>query len=74
MGQNGDEVRRSAHKAIQQLKKSDYLETDNTETVNYNNAIDIGDISTHVNDDVNLSSDAEIIIYEETIIKRRNLE
>ena len=43
MGQNGDKVRRSAHKAIQQLKKSDYLETDNTETVNYNNAIDIGD-------------------------------
>ena len=66
MGRNRDKVKRSAQKAIHQLKKSKYLETDNIETVDYNNDIDITD----VNDD--LSSDAEAIIYEEPIVKRRN--
>ena len=45
---------------------SKYLETDNTETVNYNNDINI----TNVNND--LSSDTETIICEEAIIKHRN--
>ena len=66
MGRNRDKVKRSAQRAIQQLKKSKYLETDDTETVDYNNDIDITDVS---ND---LSSDAETMIYEEPIIKRRN--
>ena len=66
MGRNRDKVKRSAQRAIQQLKKSKYLETDDTETVDYNNDIDITD----VNND--LSSDAETMIYEEPIIKRRN--
>ena len=66
-----DKVRRSAQRAISQLKKSNYLETDDTETVNYNNDVDIDDISADVNDDVNLLSDVETIIYEEPCIKRR---
>ena len=66
MGRNRDKVKRSTQRAIQQLKKSKYLETDDTETVDYNNDIDITD----VNND--LSSDAETMIYEEPIIKRRN--
>ena len=66
MGRNRDKVRKSAQRAIRQLKKSKYLKTDDTETVDYNNDIDITD----VNDD--LSSDAATIIYEEPIIKRRN--
>ena len=66
MGCNRDKAKRSTQRAIRQLKKSKYLETDDTETVDYNNGIDITD----VNDD--LSSDAETIIYEEPIIKRGN--
>ena len=66
MERNRDKVKRSAQRAIQQLKKSKYLETDGTETVDCINDIEIID----VNDD--LSSDAETIIYEEPIIKRRN--
>ena len=68
MGHNRDKVKISAQRAIRQLKKSKYLETDNTETVNYNKDIKITD----VNDDVSLWSDAETIIYEEPIIRRRN--
>ena len=66
MGRNRDKVKRLTQRAIRQLKKSKYLETDDTETVDYNNDIDI----TNANDD--LSSDAETIIYEEPAIKRRN--
>ena len=66
MGCNRDKVKRSAQRAIRQLKRSKYLETDNKETVYYNNDIDITDI----NDD--LSCNAETIIYEEPIIKRRS--
>lgn len=66
MGHNRDKVKISAQRAIRQLKKSKYLETDNTETVNYNNDINI----TNVNNDV--SSDTETIICEEPIIKHRN--
>ena len=66
MERNRDKVKRSAQRAIQQLKKSKYLETDGTETVDYINDIQI----IVVNDD--LSSDTETIIYEEPIIKRRN--
>ena len=66
MERNRDKVKRSAQRAIQQLKKSKYLETDGTETVDYIYDIEIID----VNDD--LSSDSETIIYEEPIIKRRN--
>ena len=66
MERNRDKVKRSAQRAIQQLKKSKYLETDGTETVDYINDIEI----IVVNDD--LSSDTETIIYEEPIIKRRN--
>ena len=66
IGRNRDKIKRSAQRAILQLKKSKYLETDDTETVDCNNDIDIID----VNDD--LSSDAETIVYEEPIIKRRN--
>ena len=66
MGRNRDKVKRSAQRAIQQLKKSKYLETDDTETVDYNDDIKITDIS---ND---LSYDAETIIYEELITKCRN--
>ena len=67
MGQNRQKVKRSVQRAIWQLKKSKYLETYNTETGDYNNDIDI----THVNDDP--SCDAETIIYEEAIVKRRTL-
>ena len=66
MGCKTDKVKRSAQRAIRQLKKSKYLEKDNKETVYYNNDIDITD----VNDD--LSCNAERIIYEEPIIKRKN--
>ena len=66
MGRNRDKVKRSTQRAIRQLKKSKYLETDDTETVDYNHDIDITDIN---ND---LSSNVETIIYEEPIIKRRN--
>ena len=72
MGQNRDKVRRSAQRAIRQLKKLNYLETDNTKTVNYNNDVDIDNISADVNNDLNLLSDAETIIYEGPIIKLRN--
>ena len=58
MGRNRDKVKRSAQGAIQQLKKSKHLETSDTETVDYNNDIDITDFK----DD--LSSDIETIIYE----------
>ena len=58
MGRNRDKVKRSAQGAIQQLKKSKHLETSDTETVDYNNDIDITDFK----DD--LSSDTETIIYE----------
>ena len=66
MGNNRDKVKRSARRVIRQLKQSKYLETGDTETVDYNNDIDITDF----NDD--LSYDAETIIYKEPIIKRRN--
>ena len=36
MGRNTDKAKRSAQRAIRQLKKSRYLETDNTEMVDYN--------------------------------------
>ena len=72
MGQNRDKVRRSAQRAIRQLKKPNYLKTDNTKTVNYNNDVDIDNISSDVNNDHNLLSDAKTIIYEEPIIKLRN--
>ena len=68
MGCNKDKVKRSAQRAIQQLKKSKYFETDDTETVDYNNDIVIADVI----DD--LSSDAETIIYEEPMIKLRKPE
>ena len=58
MGCNRDKVKRSAQGPIQQLKKSKHLETSDTETVDYNNDIDITDFK----DD--LSSDTETIIYE----------
>ena len=66
MGQNRGKVKRSTQRAIRQLKKSKYLKTDDTETVDYNNDINITD----VNDD--LSSDAETIFHEKPIIKRGN--
>ena len=72
MRRNIDKVRRSAQRAIRQLKKSNYLETDDTETINYNNYVDIDDISANVNDGVNLLSNAETTISEEPIIKLRN--
>lgn len=62
MGHNRDKVKISAQRAIRQLKKSKYLETDNTETFDYKNDINVTDIN---ND---LSSHAETIIYEELII------
>ena len=68
MGRNRDKVKRSAQRAIHQLKKSKYFEIDDTETVDYNNDIDIADVI----DD--LSSDAEKIIYEEPLIKLRKTE
>ena len=43
MGRNRDKAKRSAQGAIQQLKKSKHLETSDTETVDYNNDIDITD-------------------------------
>ena len=66
MGHNRGKVKRSTQRPIGQLKKSKYLETDDTETVDYNNDMNITD----VNED--LSSSAETIVYEEPIIKRRN--
>ena len=68
MGRNIGKVKRLVQRAIPQLKKSKYLENDDTETVDYNNDIGITD----VNDDVSLSSYAKIIIYEEPIVKHRN--
>lgn len=56
MGHNRDKVKISAQRAIRQLKKSKYLETDNTETFDYKNDINVTDIN---ND---LSSHAETII------------
>ena len=41
MERNRDKVKRSAQRAIRQMKKSKYLEADDTETVYYNNDIDI---------------------------------
>ena len=59
-------LKRSTQRAIRQLKKPKYLETDDKNTIGCNNGIDI----TNVKD--GLSSDAETIIFEEAIIKRRN--
>ena len=59
-------LKRSTQRAIRQLKKPKYLETDHKNTIGCNNGIDI----TNVKD--GLSSDAETIIFEEAIIKRRN--
>ena len=41
MGRNRDKVKRLAQRAIRQLKKSKYLENNDTETIDYNNDIDI---------------------------------
>ena len=50
MGRNKNKARRSAQRAIRQLKKSNYLETDNyLETVNYNDNIYVDNISAYVN-------------------------
>ena len=49
MGRNKSKARRSAQRAIQQLKKSNYLETDDAETVNYNDNIYVDNISTYAN-------------------------
>ena len=45
------------------MKKSNYLETDNVETVNYNDGIEIDDISTPGDVEIENMSDAETIDY-----------
>ena len=49
MGRNKNKARRSAQRAIRQQKKSNYLETDDAETVNYNDNIYVDNISAYVN-------------------------
>ena len=46
------------------MKKSNYLETDNVETVNYNDDIEIDDISTPGDVEIENMSDAETIDYD----------
>ena len=55
MRQNRDRVKKAAKKAIQKLKKARYIQTDDTQTVNYNVDVNTDDLTT-----VGYTSDAEI--------------
>ena len=55
MRQNRDRVKKAAKNAIQKLKKARYIQTDDTQTVNYNVDVNTDDLTT-----VGYTSDAEI--------------
>ena len=55
MRQNREKVKKAAENAIQKLKKARYIQTDDTQRVNYNNDVNIDDLTT-----VGYNSDAEI--------------
>ena len=59
MGRNRDKVKRLAQRAIRQLKKSKYLENNDTETIDYNNDIDI--IIIIINNNLFIVDDKNII-------------
>ena len=62
--QNKDKIKKVTKQAIKEMKKSNYLETDDAETVNYNDGINIDDISTAGNVEIENMSDAETIDYD----------
>ena len=55
MRQNRDRVKKAAKNAIQKLKKARYIQTDHTQTVNYNDDVNIDSLTT-----VGYTSDADI--------------
>ena len=55
MGQNRDRVKKAAKNAIQKLKKERHIQTDDTQTVNYNYDVNIDNLTT-----VGYTSDTEI--------------
>ena len=55
MGQNRDRVKKAAKNAIQKLKKERHMQTDDTQTVNYNYDVNIDNLTT-----VGYTSDTEI--------------
>ena len=61
---NQDKIKKLTKQAIKEIKKSDYLETDDVETVNYNDGINIDDISTAGDVEIENMSDPETIAYD----------
>ena len=62
--QNKDKIENLTKQVIKEMKKSNYLETDNVELVNYNDDINIDDISTAGDVEIENMSDAETIDYD----------
>ena len=66
MGQNRDRVKKAAKNAIQKLKKERHMQTDDTQTVNYNYDVNIDNLTTvgHTSDtEIESLSDAEAVNY-----------
>ena len=61
---NQDKIKELTKQAIKEIKKSNYLETDDVETVNYNDGINIDDISTAGDVEIENMSDPETIAYD----------
>ena len=61
---NQDKIKKLTKQAIKEIKKSNYLETDDVETVNYNDGINIDDISTAGDVEIENMSDPETIAYD----------
>ena len=55
MKQNRERVKKASKNAIQKLKKARYIQTDDTQSVNCNDDVNIDDLTT-----VGYNSDAEI--------------
>ena len=48
MRQNKDKVKQAAKMTINELRKSKHIQTDDTQTVNYNNDINLDDVDSDV--------------------------
>ena len=69
MRQNKNKIKKITNDAIQNIKKSNYLQTDDKEMFNYNSDIESNDLSTvNYNSDVDMDnvSDAKTINYNTT--------
>ena len=62
--QNKYKTKKLTKQVIKEMKKSNYLETDDVETVNYNDDININYISTAGDVEIENMSDAETIDYD----------